>query len=294
MEAKPLSRGAVPFSAARRLIPFDDLRKRLHYSPSLVWDRPEAVAQQRHSPLPHTREAAMNVKLSATIQRAPAVLSAVLIFTLFCTMRVADVGAGEITGQVIVLNREGQPLTRLDHAVVYIEGVETPPPPEPAVMDQKNKEFLPRLLPVVKGQEVRFLNSDRVQHNVFSPHEEEPFDLGLYPSGESKSVKLKSLRRHKVYCNLHKSMVADIIVLPNPYFGLTDEAGRYRIQGLPEGDYVLRAWHIFGGAEQKPVRVGTPAVTVDFTLRSAQSTQDILEHADKSGQTYKSTDSESY
>ena len=236
----------------------------------------------------------MNAKLSATIQRALAALAAVLLCTWFCMIGDADAGAGEIAGQVTILNRDGQPLSRFDHAVVYIEGIETPPPPEPAVMDQKSKEFVPRLLPVVKGQEIRFLNSDKVQHNVFSPHEEEPFDLGLSPSGEFKSIKLNSLRRHKVYCNLHKSMVADIIALPNRYFGLTDEAGRYRIQGLPEGDYVLRAWHIFGGAEQKPVRVGTPAVTVDFTLRSAQSTQDILEHADKSGQTYKSTDSESY
>jgi len=96
MEAKPLSRGAVPFSAARRLIPFDDLRKRLHYSPSLVWDRSEAVARQRHPPLPHTREAAMNVKLSATIQRAPAVLSAVLLFTFFCTMRADDAVLGQL------------------------------------------------------------------------------------------------------------------------------------------------------------------------------------------------------
>ena len=90
-------------------------------------------------------------------------------------------------------------------------------------MDQKNKEFVPRLLPVVKGQEIRFLNSDKVQHNVFSPHEQEPFDLGLYPAGESKSVTLNSLKRHKVYCNLHKNMVADILVLPSPYYSLTDE-----------------------------------------------------------------------
>jgi plastocyanin len=97
-------------------------------------------------------------------------------------------------------------------------------------MDQKNKEFVPRLLPAVKGQEIRFLNSDKVQHNVFSPHEEGPFDFGLYPPGELKSVRLNSLRRHKVYCNLHKNLVADVLVLPNTYFSLTDEKGRYRIQ----------------------------------------------------------------
>jgi hypothetical protein len=89
-------------------------------------------------------------------------------------------------------------------------------------------------------------------------------------------------------------MVADILVLPNRYFSLTDENGRYRIQGLPEGDYVLRVWHIFGAAEQKPVRIGKQALTVDFTVRSAQSSQEILEHPDKSGKEYSDSSYESY
>jgi plastocyanin len=232
----------------------------------------------------------MDVTFSPANRKVPVLLATFLLWLL----TTVAAGAGELSGQVLVLNKEGQPLTRFDHAVVYIEGIETPPPAEPAVMDQKNKEFVPRLLPVVKGQEIRFLNSDRVQHNVFSPHEQEPFDLGLYPAGESKSVKLNSLRRHKVYCNLHKNMVADILVLPSPYFSLTDEKGGYRIQGLPPGDYVLRVWHIFGGSDQKPIRVGSQPLRVDFSIRSAQSTQDVIEHPDKAGQNYKQPGSESY
>jgi plastocyanin len=202
--------------------------------------------------------------------------------------------AGEIVGQVTVLSKDNQPLPRFDHAVVWIEGIETPPPDQPAVMDQQNKEFMPRLLPVVRGQEIRFLNSDRVQHNVFSPHEQESFDLGLYPAGEFKSVKFNSLKRHKVYCNLHKNMVADVLVLPNRYFSLTDESGGYRIQGLPPGDYVLKVWHIFGGSDQKSIRLGNQPQRVDFSILSVQSIQDVLEHPDKSGRSYKPTDSESY
>ncbi len=217
-----------------------------------------------------------------------------LVAGLLWLLTAVAAGAGEISGQVTVLNREGQPLARFDQAVVFIEGVETPPPAEPAVMDQRNKEFVPRLLPVVKGQEIRFLNSDKIQHNVFSPHEQEPFDLGLYPSGESKSVRLNSLRRHKVYCNLHKNMVADIFVISNRFFSLTDDAGRYRIQGLPEGEYVLRAWHIYGGADQKNVRVGKQPLVFDFTLRSAQGIQEIIEHPNKTGQSYSHSASESY
>jgi plastocyanin len=207
---------------------------------------------------------------------------------------ISAVWAGTISGTVTVVGKDGRPLARFDHAVVYVQGIETPPPAAAAVLDQTNKEFVPRLLPVVKGQEVRFPNLDHVQHNVFSPHEQEPFDLGLYPHGESRSVRLSALGRHKVYCNLHKSMVADILVLPNRYFGLTDAQGRYRIDAPPAGDYVVRVWHVFGGADQKTVRVGAADETVDFTVRSAQSPDETLEHPDKAGKGYGQSAAESY
>lgn len=223
----------------------------------------------------------MNRNLAGNAKRLP--LAVLVIALLLAPFRAA--GAAEITGRVTVLGKDGgQPLKRFDHAVVFIEGLETPPPAEPAVMDQTNKEFVPRLLPVIKGQEIRILNSDKVQHNVFSPHEQEPFDLGLYPVGESKSVRLQALKRHKVYCQIHKSMVADIFVLPNRYFGVTDGNGRYRLDAPPQGDYVLRVWHVFGGADQIPIRVGKDTLTVDFTIRSSQTIEEVLDLPVRPGQ----------
>jgi len=228
----------------------------------------------------------MNHILAGDAKRLP---PAVLVFAILLATSLAA-GAAEITGRVTVLSKEGQqPLKRFDHAVVFIEGLETPPPGEPAAMDQTNKEFVPRLLPVVRGQEIRILNSDKVQHNVFSPHEQEPFDLGLYPAGGSKSVRLQALKRHKIYCMIHKSMVADIFVLSNRYFGVTDGNGRYRIDAPPEGDYVLRVWHVFGGADQIPIRVGKQTLTVDFTIRSSQTIEEVLDHPGKPGQSYQDT-----
>lgn len=223
----------------------------------------------------------MNCHLAGDAYRPS--LSALVFVILLATPFAA--GAAEITGRITVLSKDGErPLKRFDHAVVFIEGLETPPPAEPAVLDQTNKEFVPRLLPVVKGQEIRILNSDKVQHNVFSPHEQEPFDLGLYPAGGSKSVRLQALKRHKVYCQIHKSMVADIFILPNRYFGVTDGNGRYRIDAPPEGDYILRVWHVFGGADHIPIRVGQQALTVDFTVRSSQTIEEVLDHPGIPGQ----------
>ncbi len=193
---------------------------------------------------------------------------------------------GTITGKVTVFGKDGRPLPRSDLAVVYVEGLETPPPDAPAVLDQVSKEFVPRVLPVIKGQEIRIPNSDQLQHNVFSPHEQEPFDLGLYAFGDSRSVRLNVLGRHKVYCNLHKNMVADILVLPNRYFAQTDAHGHYRIEGVPAGEYSVRVWHVFGGSDRRTVRVGAGETTTDFTVRSPQTDEELLQHQDKAGQEY--------
>jgi hypothetical protein len=56
----------------------------------------------------------------------------------------------------------------------------------------------------------------------------------------------------------------------------------------------LKVWHIFGGVDQKPIRVGGEPLRIDFSIRSAQSAQDIVDHPDKSGRSYPSTGSESY
>jgi hypothetical protein len=89
-------------------------------------------------------------------------------------------------------------------------------------------------------------------------------------------------------------MVADILVLPNRHFGLTDAQGRYRLDAAPAGDYVVRVWHVYGGVDQKTVRVGAPDQTVDFTVRSVQSAEDLVEHPDKAGKGYAQPTSESY
>jgi hypothetical protein len=39
--------------------------------------------------------------------------------------------AFEISGQVMVPNWEGPPLTRFGHAVVHVDGIKAPPPAEP-------------------------------------------------------------------------------------------------------------------------------------------------------------------
>ncbi len=211
----------------------------------------------------------------------------ILIFTLALMVAATTVHAGSIVGQVTLLKKGGKhPLKSFANAVVYIDGIKTAAPSEAVVLNQKKKRFIPRLLPVVRGQEVQFLNSDRVRHNVFSPHEQEPFDLGRYPKNQYKSVRFNVVGPHKIYCNIHQRMIADILVLDNRYFAVTDKEGHFRTENVPPGEYTIKVWHIFGGAEEKKIRVTDKPLSLDFTLTSQKYLREIKRHTNKFGEPY--------
>ena len=57
-------------------------------------------------------------------------------------------------------------------------------------MLQKGKMFMPHVLPVTIGATVDFPNSDPIFHNAFSSYNGQIFDVGLYPPGTSRAVRL--------------------------------------------------------------------------------------------------------
>ena len=158
----------------------------------------------------------------------------------------APVYAGDISGNVAC---KGARDSR--DVVVYLADApgQFPPPKEHAVMDQKNLEFIPRVLPVVAGTTVDFLNSDDVMHNVFSPDKDaDKFNLGSWPKGQTRSHTFEmkcddDVCAPVVLCNVHPEMEGYVVVLKSPYFAVTDKAGSFTIKDVPAGDYHLELWH---------------------------------------------------
>lgn len=142
--------------------------------------------------------------------------------------------AGDIVGAV------GVP--KPDHVVVYVDKASGNFAGGHAEMDQKNKMFVPYVLPVVQGAAVDFRNSDNLQHNVFGVGADE-FNLGSYGLGASKVETFKGLGEVDILCNIHTEMAGYVLVLQNPYFAQPDGSGKYRIAGVPPGQYVLKAWY---------------------------------------------------
>ncbi len=149
---------------------------------------------------------------------------------------------GTITGTVKVFRARHS-----GNVVVYLEGEdlkkEYPPPEEHTALDQKNLVFIPRVLPILKGTTVDFLNSDDVQHNVFAPGKVEKFNLGTWGLGGVRSYTFNKPGEVVILCNVHSEMVAYIVILESPYFATTDTDGNFKIENIPPGDYVLKTWH---------------------------------------------------
>ena len=115
--------------------------------------------------------------------------------------------------------------------------------PERGSMEQKDEQFMPHVLPVYRGATVDFPNNDHVFHNVFSLSSAKTFDLGRFPKGSSKSVVFDKSGAVQVFCHIHSDMSAVVLVLDNPYFAVPSDAGKYVIENVPAGDYVVVGWH---------------------------------------------------
>lgn len=80
------------------------------------------------------------------------------------------------------------------------------------VVDQSAKKFSVSTLSVKVGDSVSFKNADPFFHNIFSLSDAAIFDLGSYPSGESRSVTLDEPGIVDVECAIHPSMKMTIEV----------------------------------------------------------------------------------
>ncbi|HEY0703978.1 MAG TPA: hypothetical protein VGD60_14515 [Candidatus Acidoferrales bacterium] len=115
---------------------------------------------------------------------------------------------------------------------------------------QRNKTFEPHLLVVPVGTLVVFPNEDPFFHNIFSLYDGRRFDLGLYESGTSRSVRFDRTGVSFLFCNIHAEMSAVVVALDTNYFAASDHSGRVVIPDVPAGSYLLSVWYELATPEQ--------------------------------------------
>ena len=120
--------------------------------------------------------------------------------------------------------------------------INVPPPSKPAVMDQKNRQFLPRVLAIQTGTSVKFPNSDNVRHQVYSFSSPKKFQLPLYEGTPAEPIVFDKAGVVVLGCNIHDRMSAVIVVVDTPHFAMA-EKGRAQIGELPVGKYDVSVWY---------------------------------------------------
>jgi uncharacterized membrane protein/plastocyanin len=143
-------------------------------------------------------------------------------------------------------------------------------PKEPILIDQRNCQYVPRVVAVRVGQRVEFINSDSTFHNVRSVTKaNEDFNVGMpMQSPNISRVFTKPEIVLQTKCSVHPWMTASIAVMDHPYFALSDKDGRFAIKDLPPGHYTIEAWHEKLGSQTKEIDVKeNEALELDFTFK---------------------------
>jgi plastocyanin len=178
-------------------------------------------------------------------------------------------------------------------AVVYISGFQRAAAKPVVSLEQRDKQFHPRVLPVVVGQEVEFPNRDTIYHNVFSVSPLQPFDLGQHRADDPAPRQVFTRPGLvPIYCNIHPEMLAYVVVLENEAFAVTGKDGTFTISGVPPGQHRIHAWMPAAKSVAQDIEVA-PGQQVEVRL-TLQQTEKIEPHKRKDGQDYPATPDASY
>ncbi len=200
------------------------------------------------------------------------------------------------------------PKGELKDVVVMLKGVTKGKPFSlPKVrIESIDCEFLPFVNVIKDRDEIEVVNMDPVEHDIqgyetarkrgarvlfnrplpMNPFLEYAGFFGKkYMAGEPMVEQIHLRKGRNVFvmqCGFHPYMFSWGLVVENPYFSITKEDGKFMIQDIPPGEYVLSAWH--PGVNkfiEQTVNVKAKGLTsAQFTFQSPQGRRSAHEIED--------------
>jgi high-affinity iron transporter len=132
------------------------------------------------------------------------------------------------------------------------------------LVNQRGLQFSPRVQAIALGQTVRFTNLDGEAHNV---HIVTPGYEFNQVAGPGQLLEFRPARPGvmRLACDIHLHMRGFVVVSPTPWVQVCGPDGRFRIDDVPAGRYVLTVWQETGPplhtlievAGGKPLEVAT-------------------------------------
>jgi len=136
-------------------------------------------------------------------------------------------------------------------------------------INQKGCQYIPHVVALDVDQHMKVVNSDQTSHNIHpQPKTNAEWNKSQPPGAPPFDVTWKSAEMIPVKCNIHPWMHGYIAVVKGPY-GVSDESGAFKMEGVAPGSYTLTAWQETYGTQTQTVTVaaGKPA-SADFTFKA--------------------------
>ncbi len=173
-------------------------------------------------------------------------------------------GPASLSGSLTI---DGKPLDGLGTVMLFPQsGGGKKRKPKLRTVEQRDKQFSPRVLAVPPGSTVSFPNFDGVYHNVFSISPTKKFDVGLYKDGDSRDLKFEKPGIVRLGCNIHAKMASFIVVVDAPHYVVVEGAKPFTFKTLKPGKYKVRAWSERSAAPTETeitIKAGTNTATFD-------------------------------
>lgn len=188
-----------------------------------------------------------------------------ITFALFMLATVHGVSAEPV--RLLVKDESGQALSEV---VVMAKGSPASVNPEPAIMDQIDKAFVPHVLVIEQGRAVKFPNSDDIRHHVYSFSKTKPFEIKLYSGSQQAPIVFDQPGVVALGCNIHDWMIGYIVVSDTAAVAKTDSAGTATLE-ISDKTAPLRLWHprLLKGSQaavEMPLTAPDTAGVVHLTL----------------------------
>ena len=125
---------------------------------------------------------------------------------------------------------------------------------EVTLVNQRGLQFTPRVQAIALGQTVRFTNQDGETHNVHVVSPGFAFNQSMAP-GRYQDFTPERPGVMILACDVHLHMRGYVVVSLTPWFQVCSREGRFRLEDVPDGRYILNVWHEMGEPLRKEIVV---------------------------------------
>jgi high-affinity iron transporter len=123
-------------------------------------------------------------------------------------------------------------------------------------VNQHGLQFEPRVAVARVGQPIQFTNQDGETHNVHILSPGVNFSRSMAPNEPADFTPSKP-GLIRLVCDVHSHMRGFVVVTSSPWAKVCKGGGSFQFAGVPDGRYILNAWHEMG--EPKAVEVEVKA-----------------------------------